>query len=81
MKINNLSRVAAAAALAFGLPYGNRITVHKDHDPEPVTLRPRIEWSDDILHKPVPRRPARASYRTQVREARRRRNIQKRGGR
>lgn len=34
----------------------------------------------NISTKPVPRWPERASYRTQIRDARRRRNVQKRGG-
>lgn len=37
-------------------------------------------FSDNIDIKPVPRRPYRASYRAQVRDARRRRNVAKRGG-
>ena len=36
--------------------------------------------SFDIQNKPVPRWPYRASYRAQVRDARRRRNVAKRGG-
>lgn len=35
---------------------------------------------DSIAAKPVQRWPHRASYRTQVRDARRRRNVRKRGG-
>lgn len=39
----------------------------------------RLQIGDDIRHKPVPNWPHRRSYRTQVREARRR-NPAKRGG-
>jgi hypothetical protein len=41
---------------------------------------PKFTHDDNINGKPVMRWPDRASYRTQVRNARRRRNIQKRGG-
>jgi hypothetical protein len=40
---------------------------------------PNFPHDDNISRKPVPRWPHRASYRTQVRNARRRRNIEKRG--
>ena len=36
--------------------------------------------ADDIRNKPVPKWPHRASYRKQVRDARRRRNVAKRRG-
>jgi hypothetical protein len=43
------------------------------------TTPAKVQHVDTIGHKPVPRWPDRRSYRTVAREARTRRNIQKRG--
>jgi hypothetical protein len=46
----------------------------------PFDLQFLLSPGDDIFRKPVPKWPHRRSWRAQVKAARRRRNIAKRGG-